>query len=234
MPVGLEGRHGGANAIYYAVVTEADRQIGRLLSHLDALGLHAHTVVIFSADNGPEDICIRDASHSGVGSPGPFRGRKRSLYEGGIRVPSLLSWPGGGTPIGIIDNETPLCAVDLVPTFCTLAGIELLDDTQLDGEDMSDAFHGSPRQRTTPLRREWRFRAHGHCINKSPTLAIRKGMWKLLMNPSRDRVELIAPTTTLSTRQIRHPTPTICHLLEVPVPRDAEGATAYQALEDLA
>ena len=137
MPVGLEGKHAGANAIYYAVVTEADRQIGRLLRRLDELGLAENTIVLFSADNGPEDIAIRNASHSGVGSPGPFRGRKRSLYEGGIRVPFLLSWPEGNASRGTVDDDTPLCAVDLLPTFCALAGIDLPEGLQLDGEDMS-------------------------------------------------------------------------------------------------
>jgi N-acetylgalactosamine-6-sulfatase len=190
MPVGLEGKHTGANAVYYAVVTEADRQVGRLLRHLDALGLGENTVVIFSADNGPEDISIRNASHSGVGSPGPFRGRKRSLYEGGVRVPFILRWPAGGTPPGQVDDETPLCAVDLLPTFCALAGVELPEDLSLDGEDMSAAFRGCAQQRSTPLMWEWRFRVAGHCLNKSPMLAIRSGRWKLLLNPDRDRVEL--------------------------------------------
>jgi N-acetylgalactosamine-6-sulfatase len=190
MPVGLEGVHVGANAIYYAVVTEADRQIGRLLRRLDELGLAENTVVLFSADNGPEDIAIRNASHSGVGSPGPFRGRKRSLYEGGIRVPFLLSWPNGRAPMGFIDDETALCAVDLFPTFCALAGIDVPEDMRLDGEDMSDTFFGRPSERTTPLMWEWRFHVYGHCLNRSPMLAIRGGNWKLLLNPSQDRVEL--------------------------------------------
>ena len=58
----------------------------------------------------------------------PFRGRKRSLYEGGTRVPFILSWPAGGTAMGKVDNDTPLCAVDLLPTFCTLAGVPLPDN----------------------------------------------------------------------------------------------------------
>jgi arylsulfatase A-like enzyme len=195
MPVGLEGKHAGANAIYYAVVTEADRQIGRLLHRLDELGLEENTIVIFSADNGPEDIGIRNASHSGVGSPGPFRGRKRSLYEGGIRVPFLMSWPRArgpvqGAPSGVVDDDTPLCAVDLLPTFCALAGIDVPEDVALDGEDMTDVFCGAKRARSTPLLWEWRFHVYGHCINRSPMLAIRQGDWKLLLNPSRDRVEL--------------------------------------------
>jgi len=190
MPQGLKGKHAGANAIYFAVVTEADRQIGRLLDRLDELGLAENTIVIFTADNGPENIGIRNASHSGVGSPGPFRGRKRSLYEGGIRTPCLVRWPAGGAEAGLIDNDTPLAAVDWLPTFCALTGIEVPEGLELQGEDMSAAFRGLPQARTTPLHWEWRFHVYGHPINRSPILAIRQGEWKLLANPDYERVEL--------------------------------------------
>ena len=182
--------HPGATAIYYATATEADRQIGRLLERLDELGLADDTVVIFSSDNGPEDILVRNAAHSGVGSAGPFRGRKRSLYEGGVRVPFILRWPAGGGQRGAVDDATPLCAVDLLPTFCRLAGVEPPSPLQLDGEDMSDVFAGATRDRRTPLLWEWRFRIVGHVLNRSPMLALRDGPWKLLVNPDRERLEL--------------------------------------------
>jgi arylsulfatase A-like enzyme len=87
-------------------------------------------------------------------------------------------------------SVTPLCAVDLLPTFCSLAGVTLPQDLQLDGEDMTDVFRGHQRDRTTALMWEWRFSIYGHCLNKSPMLAIRKGQWMLLLNPDRSRVEL--------------------------------------------
>ena len=190
MQKGLEGKHVGANAIYFAAVTNADRQIGRLLDRLNELGLSENTVVIFSADNGPEDICIRNASHSGVGSSGPFRGRKRSLYEGGIRTPFILRWPAGGAAEGMVDNDTVLCGTDLLPTFCNLAGLDVPTAIQPDGEDMSAVFRGKRKERTSPLMWEWRFEIMGHCIHKSPILAIRDGNWKLLVNPDESRIEL--------------------------------------------
>src|SRR5581483_9845478 len=114
----------GAPTIYYAVITNADRQLGRLLAKLDELGLSEHTVVVFTGDNGPEDLVIPNASHSAAGSPGPFRGRKRSLYEGGVRMPLIVRWPGH-TPAGGVDDESVLGGVDLLPTFCLLAGAPL-------------------------------------------------------------------------------------------------------------
>lgn len=176
--------------VYYAVVTEMDRQIGRFLKKLEELDLAKNTVVMFTSDNGPEDIALLEAAHSGVGSPGPFRGRKRSLYEGGIRVPFIVRYPLK-TPPNLVDRETVLSGVDLLPTICKLAGISLPDNLQIDGEDMSEAFLGKPKHRTKPLMWEWRFRHfHGHLINKSPCLAIRDGRWKLLMNPDKSRIEL--------------------------------------------
>lgn len=189
-PVGLENKHPGANAIYFAAVANADRHIGRLLDHLDATRLADNTLVIFSADNGPEDIAVKNASHSGVGSSGPFRGRKRSLYEGGIRTPFLLRWPRGGTPAGTVNDDTPLSAVDLLPTFCTAAECPVPSNLGLQGEDMLDIFQGATRDRKTTLMWEWRFRIAGHVINRSPILAIRDGRWKLLVNPDGDRTEL--------------------------------------------
>ena len=185
---GLEDKHKGALRIYYSVVTNADRHIGRLMDKLDELNLSDNTIVIFSADNGPEDIHIRNATHSGVGSSGPFRGRKRSLYEGGVRTPFIIRWPNG-VSAGRIDNDTPLCAVDLLPTFCNLAGVDI-DGLVLDGEDMTDALRGHNVIRKKPLMWEWRFNIAGHCLHKSPMLSIREGDWKLLLNPDRSRVEL--------------------------------------------
>lgn len=190
MPQGVSHKHVGANAIYWATVTEADRQIGRLLEKLDAWGLRDNTLVIFSADNGPEDICIRNASYSGVGSAGPFRGRKRSLYEGGLRVPFLVRWPAGGATPGTIDHDTPLCAADLAPTFCELAGVDPPSADTIDGESVTDVLRGAARPRRRPMMWDWRFPVAGHTLHKSPRLALRQDRWKLLLNPDRDRVEL--------------------------------------------
>ena len=179
----------GAPQIYYASATSADKQIGRLMARLDELKLAKNTIVIFSSDNGPEDIHITNASHSGVGSAGPFRGRKRSLYEGGVRVPFILRWPAA-VPAGRVDNETVFNATDFLPTFCKLAGVDVPEEARPDGEDVSAAFQGRTFRRAKPLFWEWRFRIFGHVLHKSPQLSIRDGNFKLLMNPDRGRVEL--------------------------------------------
>jgi N-acetylgalactosamine-6-sulfatase len=179
----------GARAIYYASVTDLDTQVGRLLARLDALGLAERTLVLFSADNGPEEIFIRNAGHSGVGSPGPFRGRKRSLYEGGIRLPFIARLPGV-VPAGRVDDSSVLSGADLLPTACALAGVRLPAGYAGDGEDRAAVLRGNPGPRTRPLLWEWRFAIPGPVVNKSPMLAIRDGRWKLLLNPDRSRMEL--------------------------------------------
>jgi arylsulfatase A-like enzyme len=176
--------HKSAKQIYYASVFDLDEQIGRFLRRLDDLDLAGNTLVVFSSDNGPEDIHISNAGHSAFGTPGPFRGRKRSLYEGGIRMPLIARYPGQ-VPAGRVDADTVVTAVDWLPTCCRAAAIEPSAASKLDGEDMSE-----PHPRTKPLFWEWRFRIFGYHANRSPMLAMRQGNWKLLMNPDRSRVEL--------------------------------------------
>ncbi len=197
----------GVKQIYYASVTDMDRQIGRLIKKIDELGLADNTLIAFSSDNGPEDLDIRNAVHSGIGSTGPFRGRKRSIYEGGIRMPFIVRWPGH-TPANRVDDTTVIAAVDWLPTVCSLAGAKVPDNLNSDGEDMSRAILGKPKQRTKPLMWEWRFRVAGNMVHKCPMLAIRDGKWKLLMNPDRSRVELydiLQDPTELDNIAEKHP-----------------------------
>ncbi|MFC1692337.1 sulfatase-like hydrolase/transferase [Candidatus Latescibacterota bacterium] len=186
------GDHKGSLQVWYAVLTNIDRHVGRIMDKLDELGLSENTVVIFSSDNGPESGLLPQTSHYGGASStttGPFRGLKRSLYEGGVREPFIVRWPGS-TPAGKIDDSTVIGGVDFLPTVSRLAGAKLQGGLTLDGEDMSLAIKGNPMKKKKPLMWENRFPVYGHVIHKSPILAIRDGDWKLLMNPDRSRIEL--------------------------------------------
>lgn len=175
--------------IYYGAVTDMDYHIGRLIQKLDELGLSGNTLIVFSSDNGPEDINIVNAAHSGVGSPGPLRGRKRSLYDGGVRVPFIVKWEGH-TPAGLVDDQSIAATVDLLPTLCSLAGIKLPEGYQSDGQDISPILEGKSIVRDQPLLWDWTAAQAGHTFNKSPGLALRSGKWKFLMNPDGSRKEL--------------------------------------------
>jgi len=175
---------------YYSVLTEADKQIGKLLNKLDELGLRENTMVIFSSDNGPETANPKSpGTQYCQGSTGGLRGRKRSLYEGGIRVPFIVRWPGM-TPENRIDFDSLLSSVDLLPTFCQLAGVELPHDLHSDGVNMTDALLGRTFDREKPLMWEWRPANQAVDSKDSPIYAVRQGKYVLLKNPSDNRIEL--------------------------------------------
>jgi arylsulfatase A-like enzyme len=182
-------KYAGALETYYAAVGNMDKQLGRLFNRLKELGLEENTIVVFSSDNGPEDIHVYNASHSGVGSAGPFRGRKRSLYEGGVRVPWLVRWPAAA-PRGKVNDTTVISGADFLPTICAITGLEPPNVGGLDGEDLSAAFRGESMVRKKPLFWEFRTGVAGEVFHHSPMLSVRDGDWKLLMNPDRSRIEL--------------------------------------------
>jgi arylsulfatase A-like enzyme len=188
-PGGGDFAHASAAEIYYASMTDLDTQVGRLLDTLNELGLAERTLVVFSSDNGPEDIHVANAGHSGIGSAGPFRGRKRSLYEGGIRVPFIARWPGR-IPAARMDPTSIIAAVDWLPTVCRFAGVAAPVTPAIDGEDVSDILGGAARDRKQPLFWETRYPVTGDAIHQSPNLAVREAGWKLLLNRDGSRVEL--------------------------------------------
>src|ERR1700744_4227210 len=114
------------------VLAKYDRQMGRLFDGLKALGLETNTLVVFTSDNGP----LPNLKHTRTGG---LRGSKLSLYEGGVRVPFIVRWPGHATA-GRGDEQTVLEMVDLFPTFCAIAQAPLPTAFAFDGENMTTAF----------------------------------------------------------------------------------------------
>jgi N-acetylgalactosamine-6-sulfatase len=169
--------------VFCASLTDLDTQIGRLLDALDEMQLAEDTILFFSSDNGPEDYRIGNAANAGTGSPGMLRGRKRSMYEGGIRTFGLVRWPGK-VPAGRVDETSVVAAVDLLPTVASLAGVKLPETLKPDGEDLSSHWLGNASSpRTKPLHWEWIFNVPGIADGyMPPMLAIREGDWKLFVN----------------------------------------------------
>jgi N-acetylgalactosamine-6-sulfatase len=184
--------------VYAAVITGADRQIGRVLDVIDQFDLADRTLVVFSSDNGPEQTGpvsrkkLDDETGPGlgtyysVGTTGGMKGRKRSLFEGGVRIPFFVRWPGK-VPAGSVDKQTVITAVDLLPTFCAAAGLDLPGEYRPDGENMLPAFLGKSVTRSKPIFWEWRGNPRG---DNWPRLAVRDGDWKLVMTVDRSRIEL--------------------------------------------
>ena len=130
----LDRRH------YLADVTQMDAAVGKLLAYLDEHGLRDNTLVFFSSDNGPETLNIYPSAKRCYGSAGPLRGRKLHVTEGGYRVPGILRWPGH-VAAGTVLSE-PVCSVDLLPTFCAIAGAALPEGKPLDGVDLAPLLAG--------------------------------------------------------------------------------------------
>lgn len=172
---------------FIAVLTQYDNEIGRLIDGIDNLGIRENTIIIFTSDNGALPTFDNTRTNG-------LRGSKNSLYEGGVNMPFIISWPGV-IEEGGIDDETVVSSVDIYPSLCKITGAELIKGFEYSGEDMSVALLGkSTLKRTKDLM--WDFGRNKY-FNKpkqqkqrSPHLAIRRGNWKLLIDSDGNNVEL--------------------------------------------
>lgn len=164
---------------HHANVTQLDHAFGKLMRTLDELKLTDNTVVIFSSDNGPEGDGIKSP---GRGSTGGLRARKRAVYEGGIRVPGIVRWPGETKPG--TTSDVPVIGSDIFVTAVGIAGAKLPNDRVLDGGNFLPAIKGGNVERSRPL--YWR------CpIAPGPLkIAMRIGDWKILADPKLAQFEL--------------------------------------------
>ena len=158
---------------YAAFVSTTDEAIGRLLARIDALGMRERTIVIFQSDHGHS---VETRAFSGGGNPGPYRGAKFSLFEGGIRVPAIVSWPGR-LPTGEVRGAMGT-SCDWLPTLLELCGAELPAGHRIDGKSLVPVIQeaGAPSPHETF---HWQ---SGACEN-GPRWAVRSGPWKLLAHP---------------------------------------------------
>ncbi len=151
------------------------------------LGIEKNTLVIFVSDNGPLPTFDQERTRG-------LRGCKLSLYEGGVRLPCIVHWPGK-VPAGRTDDTTVLAGTDFLPTLIAVNGGKLSDLRKLDGEDRSRAFFGAPLPtRARPLFWEYgrnqKFFSYPAGKNRSPNLAMREGNWKFLVNDDGTSAEL--------------------------------------------
>ncbi len=127
---------------YYGCVTAMDEQMGRLRQSLRDCGVAENTLVAFCSDNGPE------GNSSAPGSAGPLRGRKRSLYEGGIRVPGLIEWPAKIKQARA--TQMPAVTSDYLPTILDYLDIDM-DERPIDGKSLRDLIEGGTQLREKPI-----------------------------------------------------------------------------------
>ena len=156
-------------------LNDLDRQIGRVIDTVDALGIANKTLILLVGDNGAPDDNVKTL----VNRNGGLRGGKGNLWEGGIRVAFLARMPGT-IPAGAVNTATAISTLDMLPTYCALAGIQLTP-APFSGEDLSDVLRGATRPRGNPL--FWEFGTVSQIATPSPKLAVRVGDKKFLRNP---------------------------------------------------
>lgn len=165
---------------HHGNVTQLDHAFGRLTRALADQKLAENTFVFFTSDNGPEGDGTKGRTR---GSTGGLRGRKRALYEGGIRVPGIARWPGKIKPG--TTSAVPVVGSDFFPTALGLAGVKPPGDRTIDGTDVLPALTGKAAiERKIPL--YWRLGMAPHGLH----LALRKGDWKLLASQDLKKFEL--------------------------------------------
>jgi arylsulfatase A len=164
---------------HHGNVTQLDHAFGRLMQALDAMGLTGSTVVFFTSDNGPAG---EGTSGRHRGSTGGLRGRKADDYEGGIRAPGIVRWPGKIRP-GSTSDVTVL-GTDIFNTVCEIADVPVPTDRVIDGGSMLPAFEGKPVTRARPM--YWRT----HVSAPECRVALRDGDWKIVGNDDLTRFEL--------------------------------------------
>jgi len=163
------------NAKYAAMIESMDDSVGTVLDTLDRLKLADNTIVVFYSDNG---------GHAGATSNAPLRGSKGMLYEGGIRVPMAVRWPGVAAPGSVC--EEPVIGIDLYPTLLEATKTKRPAKAQLDGSSLIPLLKDAEARLFRPAL-YWHFpaylqgstRRHGP-FRTTPSGAVRMGDWKLI------------------------------------------------------
>ena len=190
------------NAVYAGMMKSLDESVGRVIAKLSERGLDENTIVIFASDNGGF-IGIDNKSGQTVPATNnaPLRSGKGSCYEGGIRVPLIVHWPGVTTR-GAVCHE-PVVVMDLLPTLLHATGIELPDGVAFDGLNLTPLL----KDPSVRLDRDALYFHYPHYYpTTTPVSAVRSRDWKLLEYYEDNRVELfnlredLGETTDLATQ----------------------------------
>lgn len=199
---------------YLGDVYSLDLQVGLLLRKIDELGLRDNTIVVFSSDQGPAQLISKDKptdpalrdnpARNMLGYAGGLRGGKHTQWEGGVRSPFIIRWPGGA-PAGKTNYTSVFSAMDWLPTVCALAGVPV-DGSMFEGEDVSDIWRGADRSRAGPL--FWK------ASRARARVSMLEGDWKLHVDRSGNTVELYDLSTDAEeTRNVAEDSPEVLSAL---------------------
>jgi arylsulfatase A len=180
--------HVSPRAAYAAMITRMDRDVGRLMKRIQELGLDDDTIFVFTSDNGPTYDRLGGSDSDFFESSGGLRGLKGSLYEGGVRVPCIVRWPGVIEPGTHSDRLTGF--EDWLPTLLELSGNEAVSsEHEMDGISFASTLLGKSQESRPFLYRE--FSGYGG------QQSVRRGDWKLIYRDLRKLKPGVAPAPEL-------------------------------------
>lgn len=164
---------------FAAQITRLDASVGQLLALIKEMGVDDHTLIIFTSDNG---ACEDSGQHTVefFDSNGPWRGTKRGMYEGSLRVPTVARWPGVVPPGRVTD--APWAFWDFLPTALDLAGARLPTEMGIDGVSIAPLLRGG----NAPPRELFYWELH----EKASKQAVRFGDWKAVRDPFNEPIQL--------------------------------------------
>jgi len=176
VPLGAspEFRGKSTRGLYGDAIAELDWSAGQVIDRLSELGIERSTLMIFTSDNGPwieSHLAGQTEIDNAYGSADPLRGSKMMTWEGGLRVPCIMRWPGT-IPAGTVCDEL-VTSMDIMPTFAKLAGAKVPDDRIIDGKDVLPLLTGRPGAKTPHKA------FYYYCYNHLQ--AVRSGPWKLVL-----------------------------------------------------
>jgi arylsulfatase A-like enzyme len=179
------------NPVYAGLIYSVDENVGRIINVLKQLGIAKTTIVIFTSDNGGLNT-TRNAPTTNY----PLRYGKGWNYEGGIRVPLIVKWPGLTTPG--TKCSFPVINTDFYPTMLQMAGLPLMPRQHLDGISMVPLLEGKKKIGQPGI--YWHY-PHYHGAGGTPSSAIREGNWKLIQFYEDNHIELYNLRTDIEERQ---------------------------------
>jgi arylsulfatase A-like enzyme len=186
------------NATYAAMVTRLDKEVGRVLAALDELRLSDNTLVIFTSDHGATFEAGNKGTSAYHKSNGPFRGQKRTLWEGGVRVPAAVRWPRQ-VPAGKVSDEV-VHMTDIFPTVLAAVQSQPEPAWKLDGQNLIDVWRGTAK--SPPRTLFWEWRAEGY-----NQLAAMRGNLKLVVtgNTAPELYDVVADPGEMRSLHAEHP-----------------------------
>jgi arylsulfatase A-like enzyme len=214
--------HPSPRAAYAAMVTRMDREVGRLLDLVQELGLDERTIVVFTSDNGPTYDRLGGSDSAFFESAGSFRGLKGSLYEGGVRVPAIVRWPGR-VPAGLV-SERVTGFEDWLPTLLELAGARGDVPGEVDGVSFAPTLLGRPQEPRPFLYREFPGYGGQQTVRVGDWKAVRQGLGSEGL-PRTELYDLAADAG--ETRDVAGEHPEVVARLEAVLAREHQPSAAF-------